>query len=396
MDTAPKKKGNSLKTFSVASFLNDFGSDMISPIWPLFVTSLPGANMAILGFIDGLGEAIVSISQAVSGYISDRTGKRKAFVWLGYIFGASSRIGYSLSATWHWLVPFRILDRAGKMRGAPRDAMIADFSRDSDRGRNFGILRTFDNLGAVCGIIFSITLMGALGYRNLFLLAAIPSLIGAALIFIKIKERRVKDIPKRPGLKLKNVDLNFKIFLAISALFALGSFTYSFLLVFANNFGFASAAVPVLYLLFTLIASISSLPFGKLSDKIKSRKTVLMISFALWLGSCLFLVASQSWPAIIFAFVLYGLHKGAIDTVQTAFVAELSSKEYRASSLGLFQMVTGICALPGSLIAGVLWDKISPAAPFYFSLVLTIISMAALLFVKEKEFSKVEEIAANN
>jgi MFS family permease len=121
-----------------------------------------------------------------------------------------------------------------------------------------------------------------------------------------------------------------------------------------------------------------------------------MFSFALWLGSCLFLVSSQSWLAIIFAFVLYGLHKGAIDTVQTAFVAELSPLEYRASSLGLFKMVTGICALPGSLIAGLLWDKISPAAPFYFSLVLTVISMAALLFVKEKEFSKLEEIAADD
>ena len=148
-----KENRKTLALFSTASFLNDFGSDMIYPIWPLFVKALliaqPEIVPVILGFIDGLGDAIVSISQAVSGYVSDRIGKRKIFIWTGYLCGATSRLGYAFSTFWAHLVPFRILDRAGKMRGAPRDAIIADMSTRENRGRNFGWLRTMDNLGAV-------------------------------------------------------------------------------------------------------------------------------------------------------------------------------------------------------------------------------------------------------
>jgi len=164
MNRGSKKK---VRIFGIASFLNDMGSDMIYPVWPLFVRSL-GANMSVLGFLDGLGDALVSISQAISGYISDKIQKRKIFVWLGYLMGAISRIGYALSKNWTHLIPFRILDRAGKIRSAPRDAIIADLSTDQDRGENFGFLRTMDNLGAVVGILLCILLVNFLGFKNSF------------------------------------------------------------------------------------------------------------------------------------------------------------------------------------------------------------------------------------
>ena len=166
----PKDKKKTIRLFQWASFLNDMGSDMIYPVWPLFITTVLKADMVALGFLDGLGEALVSISQAASGYLSDRIRKRKVFIWSGYLCSAISRVGYSLSGTWQHLIPFRILDRAGKMRGAPRDAMIADLSAKENRGKNFGLLRTMDNLGAVCGILICIMLAGPLGYRKLFLL----------------------------------------------------------------------------------------------------------------------------------------------------------------------------------------------------------------------------------
>ena len=130
MDQQPPRPEDrkTLRTFALASFFNDMGSDMIYPIWPLFLTTVLKANMAALGFIDGLGDALVSISQAVSGYLSDRWRKRKVFIWIGYACGGLSRLGYSISALWQHIIPFRVLDRAGKMRGAPRDAMIADLS----------------------------------------------------------------------------------------------------------------------------------------------------------------------------------------------------------------------------------------------------------------------------
>ncbi|MDH7564461.1 MAG: MFS transporter [Candidatus Bathyarchaeota archaeon] len=370
-------------TFAAASFLNDFGSDMIYPIWPTFVKDILLADMLTLGFIDGLGDAIVSISQAASGYLSDRTRKRKIFVWTGYFFGSASRVGYAASTAWQHLVPFRILDRAGKMRGAPRDAIIADASTNANRGRNFGLLRAMDNLGAVCGIITCLLLFGLLGYQTLFLIAAVPSVIGALMIMTIIKEKKPAESKIYKGMSLRALDMNLKLFITLSAIFAFGSFSYSFLLLFAKESGFEAGATPILYLLFTAVAFLFSLPFGKLSDTV-GRKTVLLLSYGLWGLVSVVFILSQNLLAIILSFFLYGLHRGALDTVQKAFVAELAPIDYRASTLGGFQMVVGLCALPSSLLAGLLWETYNQFTPFYLSLVLTAVSIAMLLLVREK------------
>lgn len=374
-----------LRIFGWAAFLNDFGSDIIFPLWPLFLTSVLGANMAVLGFIDGLGDAIVSISQAFSGYIADKTGKRKIFVWLGYVFAGLSRIGYALSPTWHYIIPFRVLDRAGKMRGAPRDAIIADISTNQDRGRNFGYLRMMDNLGAVCGVIFTILFFKHLGYHNLFLLAAIPSLVGTFLVFRTIKEYVGADKKIFRGITFTDFHRDLKLYMLLRTIFALSSFSYSFLLIYAQQFGFSVVAIPVLYLTYNIVASLVSLPFGKLADRI-NRKPVLILSFLFWLLTCVVFIYFHNPVAIVAAFILYGLHLGAIEPVQRALVSELSVPELRASTLGSFQMVVGLAALPASLIAGLLWDKISIVAPFYFSSLLTIAAIGILLFVREKRF----------
>jgi MFS family permease len=378
-----KETRSVVRIFAFASFLNDFGSDMIYPIWPLFVTIALKADVAVLGLVDGLGDAIVSLSQAASGYVSDRTRRRKVFIWAGYLFGSFSRVGYALSTAWPSLIPFRVLDRAGKMRGAPRDAIIADVSSNENRGRNFGLLRAMDNLGAVCGIIVCLIVFQLLGYERLFMLAAVPSALGALLVLALTKEKKSSGNKIFKGLSLKDLDRNFKLFLALSALFALGSFSYSFLLIFSERLGFQTESVPVLYLIFTAVAAMFSLPFGRLSDKI-GRKSVLMLSFIFWGVVCLSFVLVDNYLAIGLAFVLYGLHKGSLEPVQRSFVSELAPAAYRASSLGAFQLVVGLLALPSSLIAGILWDKISLFAPFYFSLFLTIPSVLMLVFVKER------------
>lgn len=380
MDQQEPKKV--LRVFGWASFLNDFGSDIIFPLWPVFLTTVLGANMEILGFIDGLGDAIVSISQAISGYFSDRLKKRKIFIWIGYIAAGLARFGYALSPTWHYIIPFRILDRAGKMRGAPRDAVIADISNDQNRGKNFGYVRTMDNLGAVCGVIFAILFFSYLGYRNLFILAALPSLVGAALIFSKTKDPANSERKVFKGIRFKDFHRDLKLYIVLSVIFALASFSYSFLLIYALGLGFAVLSIPILYLIYSIIASAVSLPFGKLADKI-NRKPVLIIAFIFWLLVCAGFIYFRSPVAAVITFILYGLHLGAIDTAQRALVSELAVPELRASSLGGFQMVTGLAALPSSLIAGLLWDKVSPVAPFYFSAALTLVALVLLFFVRE-------------
>ncbi len=382
MENGTKADKKTVRTFAAASFFNDLGSDMVYPVWPLFVTTVLGANMAVLGFLDGLGDALVSISQAASGYISDRIKKRKVFVWTGYLFGSLSRVGYAFSSVWQALIPFRILDRAGKIRGVPRDAIIADVSTPENRGRNFGFLRAADNLGAVCGILVCIFLFKLIGYRNLFLLAAVPSAIGAVLIIFLVKEKKASPGIYK-GITLKDIDSNFRLFLLLSSFFALGSFSYSFLLIFAKTSGFMVSFMPVLYLVFTSVAFLVSLPFGRLSDK-TGRKAVLMLSFFFWVFVCLSCIFLRTSWAVFLTFVLYGLHKGAIEPVQKAFVSELAPARFRASSLGAFQMVTGLCALPASLIAGLLWDKMGLSVPFYLSLFLTVVAIGMLLFVKER------------
>ncbi len=377
--TEPKK---TIRTFALASFLNDLGSDMIYPVWPLFVTTILKANMAVLGFLDGLGEALVSISQAGSGYISDRIKKRKVFIWTGYLLGALSRLGYAISTIWPHLAPFRVLDRVGKIRSAPRDAIVADVSTKENRGKNFGLLRAMDHLGAVFGIVICIALFNILGYRVLFAVAAIPSVVSAFLVFTLIKEIKTGPIKIYKGISLKDLDRDFRLFLVLSSLFALGAFSYSFLLIYAKKLGFKLAFVPVLYLIFTLSAFIFSYPFGRLSDKI-GRKYVLLISYLFWIAVCIGVISEPNRMMIIFIFILYGAHKGALEPVQRTFVCEFAPKEFRASYLGGFQMVIGLCALPASFVAGVLWDTLGFLVPFYLSLILTLVSGIMLLFIKK-------------
>lgn len=379
-----KENKRTVRIFAWASFLNDMGSDIIYPVWPLFVTEILKANMAVLGFVDGLGEAVVSLAKALSGYWSDRIRKRKVFIWSGYLMGAASRIGYAISTVWQHLIPFRILDRAGKIRGAPRDAIIADVSTNDNRGRNFGLMRMADNLGAVVGILICLALFKKIGYRALFILAAIPSLISVLLILIKIKEPGHTEKVIYKGMTLRDLDRNFVLFMILSGIFAIGNFTYSFLLIRAKQIGFPEAFVPVLYLVYTLSASLTAYPFGRLADRI-GRKTVMQMSFLLWGLVCLDVIFFQSKIMILLMFVIYGLHKGALEPVQSTIVSELAPEKFRASSLGTYQMLIGLCAFPASLIAGFLWDKIGALAPFYLSLGLTIVASALMIFVKESK-----------
>lgn len=367
---------------SIASFLHDVGSDMVFSVWPLFVTQVLGANMAVLGLIDGLGDAIVSLSGAVGGYISDKARKRKVFVWTGYLFGGAARIGYALSPTWQWLIPFRLLDRSGKIRSAPRDAILSDISTRENRGSRFGILRAMDNFGAVVGILIAMAFLQVLGYKNLFILASVPSVIAVLLIVLFIKETKPGNQRLFKGIYFKDLDTNLKLLTIVSGIFALGSFSYSFLIIFANKFGFANYQIPILYLLFTLVAALVSIPFGRLADKL-GRKKILYLSYLFWIIVSLLIIFVSNILGIIFAFVFYGLHKGALEPVQKTLVAELAPKEYVASTIGAFQMVIGLVALPASFLAGYLWDNFSPYTPFYFSLVLTMISGVLLVFVKE-------------
>jgi MFS family permease len=300
--------------------------------------------------------------------------------------GSVSRFGYALAPTWQWLIPLKILDRSGKIRSSPRDALVADISSDQNRGGHFGLMKAMDNLGAVCGIVVCLLLFEHIGFTNLFLIAALPSLASAFLIYTYIKENRILDKKLFAAFTFKDLDANFKLFLFLNSVFTLGAFSYSFLLIFAGKSGFKATYLPIFYLIITVTAAIFSLPMGKLSDKI-GRKKLMYLAFILWAAICTSFILSTDSVVVVAAFVLYGLQKAALETVQKTYTSELCPDRFRATSLGVFQMAIGICALPASLIAGFLWDNINMRAPFYLSLVLSLAACFMLLFVKVSNYN---------
>ncbi|NPV50283.1 MAG: MFS transporter [Candidatus Methanofastidiosum sp.] len=377
-----EKNKRDLYVFSLSSFLNDLGSDMIYPIWPLFVTVFLGADVVVLGFIDGIGDALVSISSAFSGYLSDKLRRRKIFVWTGYLSSGLARFGYALSPTWLYLALFKALDRAGKIRGAPRDAMVAELSSKSNRGSNFGFLRAMDNFGAIIGITLSILLLRYLGFRNLIFLAAIPSFFSVCIIYLFIKEKKF-DTQKR-SFSLNLFDRNFRLFVFVNGIFALGAFSYSFFLLYVKDIGFSIYTVPVFYLIFTISSTIFSYPFGKMADRI-GRKKVLMISYLSFALVCSSLIFTRNFIGVIVIFSIYGLYKAAIDVSQKTLASEICPLDYRATSLGSFQLITGLMAFPASFIAGILWKTLGMNYPLYFSLTLSLAAFILINLVKEQK-----------
>ncbi len=375
----------SVWTFGLASFFNDLGSDMISPLWPILVKETLGASFKVLGILDGFRESVMSISQVFSGYLSDRFHQRKIFIWLGYVGAGLGRLGYAISLHWWHLFPFSLIDRAGKMRDAPRDAMVADLSDRASRARNFGLIEILDNLGAVVGIVISIILVRFLDLRLILALAAIPSLVSVLLVVFLIKDHKDGASPSPfRGLRLKSLNRDFRLFTLSSIFFTLSFFSYSFLLLFLKDQGFSLPTLPIFYLIFTVCASLFSGVSGHLADRF-SRKLTILISFALWGASLLgfiFIPKLSLLPAIIL-FILYGAHKGMLKPAQSAYVAESAAPEARASVLGFYKMITGLCALPASFMAGLLWDAYGSTAPFIFALVLTILAFGVMFMVKE-------------
>lgn len=385
---------NPAYVFGVASFLNDAGSDMIAPIWPTFLSNQLGFTAGQVQIIDSLALTITSVSKLAAGYASDRTGKRKAFITLGYSLSMISRIGFVLAAVLAsklQLVFWKSMDRLGKIRGPPRDAIVAGHVAESKRGRAFGVLRALDTAGALFGsiITFLLTLFlfDFLGYLGIILLAAIPTIGSIIVVSVLIKEKRGKDIFK--GVSFHGLNRNLKVFLMASLLFAFATFSYSLLLLYAENYGFTEPSQQtLLYILFTAVYAGSAYPFGRLSDRL-GRKPILFGAFLLLLitaawGYLVFMSAESFGLLILPLFLTFGLMNGALDPVQTTLVADLVEEERRASIIGAFQMAVGIVALPAGIIIGYLWD-ITPQFAFLYSILVTLIAIIMLTLIRTEK-----------
>jgi len=366
----------------LVSFFNDVASEMIYPIVPIFLTSVLGAPVAIVGLIEGIAESTASILRVVSGWLSDKWQKRKPFIVAGYSFSAISKILLSLAYSWPFVLFARFVDRFGKgTRTSARDALIAESSENSVRGRSFGFHRALDTMGAVVGPLLALLAIHFLDnkFRLIFFLAFIPAFIGILLLIFFVKEKK-KEVNSSFVFRFnwKELDPSFKIFLLISFIFALGNSSDAFLILRAQNLGLSLILVVLVYVLFNFTYAIFSMPAGIISDKIGPKK-VLLAGFLLFSVVYLFFGLVHSSLLLWFLFPIYGIYMALTEGVGKAYISNLVPQEKTGTAFGVYQTTIGLCTFFASLIAGLLWTYIGVKAPFIFGSIAAIIS--AFLFI---------------
>jgi len=395
-----KGLGRNVIVLGLVSFFTDISSEMLYPIIPLFLTTVLHAPMSVVGLIEGVAESTASLLKVASGWFSDRIGRRKPFVIFGYSLSSVTKPFLALAGLWNaWVVVLiaRFLDRAGKgSRGPARDALIAASCDEENRGKAFGLHRAMDTAGAVIGPLAALFFLWFFAkksialknsYMLVFLISFIPAVTAVFLLVAFAREKKT-EAPGSGRFSFKNSSLiskPFYRFLVIYAVFCIGNSSDIFLLLKAKNSGFTSAHVILAYVLYNVVYAILSVPAGWLSDRVGRVKVLTfgLLAFAgVYLGFALLGKEDSAWIWLLFA--LYGVYTASTEGVTKALVADTCAAEVRGTAMGLLQGVVGILALFASVIAGILWDTVGPAAPFYFGAFFAGISAILLMLFQRK------------
>ena len=369
----------------IVSMFNDISSEMITPILPIFLKSM-GATSVIIGLIGGLRDSIANILKVVSGYYSDKTGKRKIFVFSGYLSSSVFKCFMAIAKTWQQMLVFSSLERTGKgLRDAPRDAILAKYAGEKNRGKIFGLHRALDTTGAIIGSILVFILFWIFNFQFKAIIS-IAALIGfLSLIPLYFVKEEKEDTKEKHEITIKLGSAHFskrlKIFFLISGFFSLANFSYMFLILKAQELftGKLAIAAPIfLYILYNIFYAIFAIPLGMLYDKI-GRKKVLISGYLLFCITTLGFAFAKTLPQFIGLFILYGIFYATIEGNQRAYVADLAYKRLRATAIGTFHTITGVLTLCSSLIAGYLWKHINSDATFIFGSITSFIAIILFL-----------------
>lgn len=382
-----------VKVLGIVTLLNDLSSEVAVRTLPLFLANVLGVKTGIIGFIEGIAESTSTLLKIASGYLADRLGKKKGLTLWGYGLSGFTKPLLYFANTWVLVLLVRFMDRVGKgIRTAPRDALIADVTPAQHRGRAFGFNKTMDKIGAVVGLLLAAWILSMMqsaqgtlthtSYQALVLLSVIPGIASVLILAVGVRESAISHsrLSTTALLSWRSLDSRFKVFLGIIVLFTVGNSSDAFLMLRAQTVGLSTTEIFLLLAAFNLVITLSCLPAGILSDRLGRRKLII----AGWLIYALIYfglgIATAAWHVAVL-YILYGLYYGAFQGAASALVADLVPSDRRGTAYGLFNGAIGVTVFPANLIAGLLWQWFSPAAPFFFGAALALLSAWFLLLI---------------
>jgi MFS family permease len=365
----------------------DISTEMLYPVLPVFLTQVLRASGSIVGLVDGFAQATQNVVQGFSGALSDKLQKRKPVALTGYLMAAIAKPLMGLSRTWQGIFGARTFDRLGAgTRSAPRDALIASSVDEENRGRAFGLEGVGDNAGAFLGPMLSVLLLYSfhVGIRTIFYLAVIPGLMAFSMVLF-VKERPVAVTAKsRLDVSARQFPKGYWIYLLVTAVFALGNSSNQFLILRTQDMGASLELTILIYAAFNLVAALISYPAGSLSDR-WGRRNVLLAAFGVFLIAYLGFATLRNIMLIGGLFIFYGLYQGMFRSVGKAFASDLVPEHLRASGIGWYNTVLGVLQLVASVVAGLLWDRVSHAAVFYYGAIFAALgSIALMVFIPDR------------
>lgn len=373
------------------SMLMDISSEMIHALLPIYMVTVLGTSALSVGFIEGIAEAVASITKVFSGAVSDRLGKRKILAVCGYGLGALTKPVFPLAGTLGWLVGARFVDRIGKgIRGAPRDALVADITPAELRGAAFGLRQTLDTIGAFLGPLLAIGLMWltADSFQRVFWIAVIPAFLAVFVLIVYVKDPAPGALKKDAKKVLKWRDLvklgnNYWWVAGVGGVFALARFSEAFLILRAEAVGIEIMWTPIVLVLMSLAFSLSAYPAGALSDRI-NRITVLGIGLGLLIAADLVIALVPGLPGLVVGVVLWGLHMGFTQGLFAALIADSAPVELRGTAFGMFNLLTGIALFIASVLAGLLWDVVGFQGTFLVGAGFAVLTAVGLVVLRRK------------
>jgi MFS family permease len=353
------------------SLLMDISSEMIHSLLPLFMVGTLGASALVVGLVEGLAEATALIVKVFSGVLSDWWGKRKGLAVFGYALGALTKPLFALAPGMGLVLTARLLDRVGKgIRGAPRDALVADLAPPAMRGAAFGLRQSLDTVGAFLGPLLAVGLMllWANDFRAVFWVAVVPGLLAVALLVAGVHE------PERPAGQrrsnpirrenLRRLSGGYWWVVGVGAVFTLARFSEAFLVLRAEQSGVPLALVPLVMVAMNGVYAASAYPFGRLADRMDHR-TLLALGLAVLIAADLVLASGTHWATLLAGVALWGVHMGLTQGLLATMVADTAPADLRGTAFGFFNLVSGVALLLASVVAGLLWDRLGAAFTFY-------------------------------